>query len=78
MSTPRKFGPGKAAGRSSLKGKAPSSTKQPKPRGIDPSNPMYGIATSTSKSKGAVTQPSGRNTASGQQRLTSKAKRQFG
>lgn len=60
----------------SLRGKAKSSTKQPKAQGITPGKPAYGInVTNSRKHKSAVTGAS-RNTPSGQGLLSGKAKRQ--
>lgn len=58
-------------------GKAASSTKKPKAKGIDPGNPQWGITNTSKKHSSAVTQ-GGRNIPSGQARLASKAKRQVG
>lgn len=83
MPTPRKFGPGKGTGRSKLRGKAPSSTRQPKAQGITPGKTAYGILfggnNSAQKLRAKASRvfgTSGRNVPNGQARLSSKAKRQ--
>lgn len=66
----------KAVPGANAKGGAASSTRQQSARGIDPSNPAFGILNTTRKHNSAVTQPTGRNVPTGQANLTSKVKRQ--
>lgn len=75
--TQRKVPAGPKAQPKKPSGKSASSTKQPKAKGIDPGNPQWGIQDTSRKHKSAVT-GGGRNTPSGQARLSSKAKRQVG
>lgn len=66
--------PGNPSG--DLRGKAKSAVKQPKAKGIKPSDPSYGITDTSRKHTNAVTVGTSTKLSDGQKLLSAKAKRQ--